>query len=952
MKTFFISLTLFFVIQNNLPAQFYDNFSDGNISQNPEWIGDTAYYRALCPLNELKLEGPDEAGESAIFTQSSALEDAEWIFYFRFGFNPSDNNYAKIYLVSNSSQLESISQSLFLKIGTKNDNISLWEEKGGKETQLIEGLIKRLDLSKPEGTIKVIREKGGKITLQVDTGSGWEIEGTYENHKGFRASWFGIHSIYTKTNSAKFWYANFSVVGEAFQDTVPPALEKFEVLNRYKVELTFSKSVDELTYTKESFTLNDGKTKPDVINVLSNPYKIELIYNKGINWENGQYIIVKNIFDNNNNSIGKQIISSDYISAKVESYEVLSSNKFTICFNTKILDFLADNINWKNQNLDVNEIVEEKNNCYTLTTNHNLPLAETSQFFLNGLLSQNGDTIPPGSYDLWYYVAQPYDLIISEIMPDPDPIVALPNSEFLEIYNRSDYPISLKGYKLKVQEKEVVLPTSMIFPDSYLTLVPATQKDNWSDFQDIIGVTGWSALPNSEATIVIINSENNVVCSVHYTTNFGDDGFKKDGGWSYEIIDVDNLSGDSDNWGFSVDDKGGTPSEQNSIKASFPDIKNPLFINWSLENDNILKLYFSESVTNNFFSDLSNIEIKPQIDIESLYLDGNQNSIFYIIFKNKLEEDVKYELKLKKSPTDLAGNKMDFPNPLCFANPLSPQPFDVVINELLFDPVADIKDFVELYNRSDKIIDLSQLYISKNNSDGIPDKLVQLSDEKKAFFPNEFLVFTADKNALKNYYQKADINKIIEIENFLNFVNSGGTVFILTKLGEAIDYFKYSEHLHHPMLSNTKGVSLERINANEPTNKINNWHSASANENYATPTYRNSQAKDFEKVSNSIFNIEPDVFTPNMDGVDDLLFIHYNFPNEGNSCTIDIYNQNGSPIRKLVNNELASIQGYYTWDGTNDEFQKCQSGIYIILIKWFNLKGEVKQEKRVVVLGM
>ena len=41
-----------------------------------------------------------------------------------------------------------------------------------------------------------------------------------------------------------------------------------------------------------------------------------------------------------------------------------------------------------------------------------------------------------------------YSLVISEIMADPHPSVALPDAEYLEIFNRGPSPVSLAGYRL------------------------------------------------------------------------------------------------------------------------------------------------------------------------------------------------------------------------------------------------------------------------------------------------------------------------------------------------------------------------------------------------------------------------------------------------------------------------------------------------------------------------
>jgi len=38
-----------------------------------------------------------------------------------------------------------------------------------------------------------------------------------------------------------------------------------------------------------------------------------------------------------------------------------------------------------------------------------------------------------------------YSIVITEFLPDPSPALGLPASEYVEIYNASQLPVSLKG---------------------------------------------------------------------------------------------------------------------------------------------------------------------------------------------------------------------------------------------------------------------------------------------------------------------------------------------------------------------------------------------------------------------------------------------------------------------------------------------------------------------------
>lgn len=948
MRVFFLTVSLFFLV--GASAQFVDDFSDGDFTNNPAWIGVDEWFAIDEVRQSLQLNAPAEAGSAWLFTTSIAVENAQWEFSFRMGFNPSSTNYAQVYLAADTNEPSSMSRSLYLVLGTTADNISLWEMKSGVKKLLIEGAAGKLNLSAPEGQVRVRRYKGGLTILETNMGSGWEEEGRVEECEGFSAQWFGFSCHYTATRSKLFWMDDFVVSGEEHRDTIPPVVKKTEVKNKYVVTVEFSKPVAQLNYQPSSFTLQPSGSMPEM-SLIDNPYQLQLVFTDGVNWNDGESLIVSNISDSDSNELETVTITHEYNEVVVSSWEVISPKVFSICFSDEVGELTATSLQWQTIGPQIAEVVSESHNCFSVTLNENIPLGKTLNLVLKNVVAVNGDTILEGPYSFWYYLAQPHDLVISEIMSDPTPVVGLPESEFIELFNRSEFPISLKDYSLSVSGRTVSLPESIIFPGDYLLLVPSTQQNSWQSFEPFTAVTSWIALPNAGTDVVLRNSQNEVVAALSYNTSAYEQSYKTDGGWSIELIDVNNLSGAISNWKFSTDERGGTPGEPNSVTAINPDNEPPLWQGWYLLNDSCVVLEFSEPVSNSFISSLSNFTVKPSLEIFSVELDELFAKTCTLCFQTKLEPNVVYHLHIKDSPVDLAENVMQLPDEIRIARAAEAEPFDLVINELLYDPKDDVKDFVELYNRSDKILDLSELYIAKENANGVPDKLVRLSDKSRIFFPGNYLVFTADKNALVNAYSSSNALMVHEVAGFPNFVNGGGTVFITDITGKVQDRLDYTEKLHFPLLATTKGVSLERIAVNTSTNNANNWHSAAADVGYATPTLPNSQAVDDDEQSAATFTLHPEVFTPNLDGLNDLLFIHYNFPETGYSCTIEIFNQTGGSVRKLLNNELVGTHGFFTWDGTDEYGARCNSGIYIVLIKWFNLKGEVREMKKVTVVG-
>ncbi|NJL76251.1 MAG: hypothetical protein HC892_15760 [Saprospiraceae bacterium] len=65
------------------------------------------------------------------------------------------------------------------------------------------------------------------------------------------------------------------------------------------------------------------------------------------------------------------------------------------------------------------------------------------------------------------------DIIINEIMADPTPSLGLPETEYIELYNRSNKAFDLQGITLSNATKTLTLPTYTLLPDEYLLIYEA-----------------------------------------------------------------------------------------------------------------------------------------------------------------------------------------------------------------------------------------------------------------------------------------------------------------------------------------------------------------------------------------------------------------------------------------------------------------------------------------------
>ena len=274
----------------------------------------------------------------------------------------------------------------------------------------------------------------------------------------------------------------------------------------------------------------------------------------------------------------------------------------------------------------------------------------------------------------------------------------------------------------------------------------------------------------------------------------------------------------------------------------------------------------------------------------------------------------------------------------------------IVVNEILFNPPAAGSDYVELYNRSNKIVDLNQTYIANRNTSNTVSSITLLSNEPYLFFPQEFLVVTVNPDWVKSAYITQNPDALFKVVTMPSYNDDAGNVIILNAQGKITDEVPYSVKWHFKLLDNKEGVSLERIDYNAPSSLLDNWHSAATSVNYGTPTYKNSQFRIKDAVQGEV-KLSPEIVSPDNDGMDDFATIDYSFPSAGYVATITIFDANGRPVRFLQRNALCGTQGSFRWDGLGEKNQQLPTGVYVVLTEVFNLSGNKKIFKTPIVVA-
>lgn len=536
------------------------------------------------------------------------------------------------------------------------------------------------------------------------------------------------------------------------------------------------------------------------------------------------------------------------------------------------------------------------------------------------------------------------DVIISEVMADPVPSVSLPEKEYLEITNKSDFPFNLKNWKLSYDDQSSPLPGIIIVPGEYLIVCSDADTSFFHKYGRVAGVKSFISLTDAGKCIVLSDSLDNMIHGIDYSSDWYGDQLKSGGGWSLEMIDKNYPFYMSGNWTASQSNTGGTPGKRNSAEAENPDRSFTGLVNIFPESNNSIKITFSEPVKE-IENSFTAIKI-GETNIKSLVSADPLLRKFVIKPDMTLKINQKYNISFPSSLTDFAGNKIET-NSYLFGLPELVSTGDILFNEILFNPLPGDQDYIELYNASEKIINAADLYLaSVNRESGDTSELASVSGENRCILPGAFYVVTTDREALiRRYFTSVSAN-IFQTSQLPSMPDDNGHLILLNRQLALIDELTYDEKMHYSLLSGYEGIALEKIRPSGLSSDRNNWHSASEASGWGTPGTSNSVYSG-QQVSEDDIVLSSTRISPDNDGNEDFLIIDLRLQGNGNVVSVILYDETGNFIRKVTDNMLAGNQATITWDGTGVAGSLVDTGIYIIYISVFDDAGKSKKWKKV-----
>ncbi len=846
-------------------AQLTDDFSDGDFSNDPTWLGDTGRFTVTDGELQLLHQEPESNNESLLYTAAatSADEATTWSFYARTAFSPSSSNFARVYLAASTPDLAGSVNGYYVRIGGisgSDDAVELYRQDGNSATLLISGTAGAVGEDPAEARVRVTRSPGGEWVLETDYSGGTDftVEGSATDLTYPTAGFFGWVCTYTSTR-AELFFLDDVLVDPLFVDTAPPTLLEAAPNTAFEITARFSEPLEPAAANNAAnFSIDNGIGTPVSAELQADPTLVNL-------------------------SLG------------------------TALQNTQ---------------------------SYILTA--------------NGIRDAEGNTAGSLQTSFIYYDIQPAapgDLIISELMPDPNPAVALPEAEYLEIYNRSEKVIDLADVQIASGSSPEQLPEYLLLPGAYVAVCDEAFVGAFAGGGPTIGVNSFPSLSNGADEATLLDGDGNPLFTVAYTDDWYQVEDRADGGYSLELIRLEGPYGCPGNWRASASPAGGTPGLVNSLLGAALDSVPPTVARVAPESSMEIRVQFSEIMDANTLADTEAYTLTPGIPVLDVLTQPGGRTVL-LLLDGALAAGEAYSLSFSTSLTDCIGNPMAaqaFPVGL-------PEPAaagDILINEILFNPGTGGNDFVELFNNSDKIIDLAglqmlnRLKMTGDTEGSVEDNLL--------IFPGDYLVLTEDPTDILSRYAVPNPDRLLENDLPSMDDDEGNLTLILE--GITLDSFDYSEDLHYPLLDDEDGVSLERISPMTGTQDDGNWHSAASTAGFATPTGPNSQFFEREGVFDDIIAIPRARFSPDEDGFEDVLLIDYTTDQPGYTANVWVFDAQGREILRLVNNETLQNTGTFKWDGIAADGSPARIGVYVFYFELFRPDGAVEKDKRAVVLA-
>lgn len=284
---FFAAILAFSV---NASAQLQDDFSDGDLTANPAWLGQSDKF--VVTAGELQLSDPSPGANNNTFLYLSAptslADTTVWTFYARLAFSPSSSNLGRVYLAVSEPPGAASFTGYYLQLGGISGNadaLELYRQDGAQRSLLLSGTAGALGGAEALVRARVTRYPDGRWTLEADYtgGDNWQPEGSANDATYTFGQYMGIGCTYTATRASAFFFDDFGV-DPLFVDQEAPTSIAAEALSPLLLRLTANEPLDPATAAQPNrYAIDGGIGQPiQATPVADNPAAVDLSLAAGL----------------------------------------------------------------------------------------------------------------------------------------------------------------------------------------------------------------------------------------------------------------------------------------------------------------------------------------------------------------------------------------------------------------------------------------------------------------------------------------------------------------------------------------------------------------------------------------------------------------------------------------------------------------------------------------------
>jgi hypothetical protein len=399
-------------------------------------------------------------------------------------------------------------------------------------------------------------------------------------------------------------------------------------------------------------------------------------------------------------------------------------------------------------------------------------------------------------------------------------------NEYVELYNRSSSTLDLSALEWADANRSFVPVTSSdanLSPGNYTVLVrDGAAFTNAFSVSDYLTPPDWPALNNGGDSVILRHaSSGTVLDAVPYDPSWGGDA-----GNSLERVDPGGPPDRASTFGTSTANVGGTPGQQNSIynpdrtPPRLTDVRAPA-------GGDALIVDFSEPLASSTVSPKAfRLQSTGAPTVASATLQADPTTIRCAL-RRPLSPGT-YTVVVT-GVADRRGNALTRTTAsVRYFEATAPAPGDLVVNEIQYAPPAASSEFVEVYNRSDKTIDLNTLQYADENRTAR-----SVATRRAPLRPDDYLVLARDTASL---YAAHPAIIARQPSDWAALNNGGDTVILYHRPSDTeVDAVPYA-----PSWGGADQSSLERIDPAGPSDAASNFGSSRAGAG-ATPGRENSR---------------------------------------------------------------------------------------------------------------